>query len=268
MFGKNKSRPIVVGTDKLQVHKVFSTIQGEGPWSGYPAVFIRLSGCNLRCFFCDTKWDDDKDKLYSAEEVVSMVKVEHERTATNHSIKRVVLTGGEPARQDCAKLLDLLNNEGYLVQIETAGTYYPDWFFQLDCIVVSPKTAHVHKLFFHDSSNTELTHWKYVLRAGETSTVDGLPNACTQELDPSIIEGLVPDSAYSKIPRIKALTVLNDKFGSPARPVGFQGTNIWVSPCNEYDDYKNRANCLEVAESCMKFGYRAQVQLQNYLQVP
>lgn len=60
MFGQNTPRRRESG-GLLQVQDVFYTIQGEGPFAGRTAVFIRLTGCNLRCWFCDTVWGDDSD---------------------------------------------------------------------------------------------------------------------------------------------------------------------------------------------------------------
>lgn len=253
MFGKNDIRG-VVNSPLLQVHKIFSTIQGEGPWSGYPAIFVRLSGCNLRCFFCDTQWGDESDPYMSVKAIVEEIEKEYNRTKVEGAeiIKRVILTGGEPARQNCNELLIALGARDWQTQIETAGTYFPDWFGHLDQIVISPKTKHVHKDFYKD--HNLYINWKYVIRAGEVSAIDGLPNSCTQVHNPD-------DPSISA----KQLKVLDDKYGVPARPP--KGVRTWVSPCNEHDEVKNAANRKAVAESCMKFGYRAMVQLHNYLEV-
>jgi len=78
---------------RLNVVKVWSTIQGEGPFTGTPAVFVRLAGCNLQCPLCDTNYTTNR-KLRSAEEVADLVQSEHSKTSL------VVLTGGEPFRQN------------------------------------------------------------------------------------------------------------------------------------------------------------------------
>ena len=73
MHGKNKVAKRTDNPQSLQVHEIFHTIQGEGPFSGRPAVFIRLSGCNLRCWFCDTEWDDDNDPFLSPDEIMKQI---------------------------------------------------------------------------------------------------------------------------------------------------------------------------------------------------
>jgi organic radical activating enzyme len=267
MFGKNVSRPLAIkGHGLLQVHEVFNTIQGEGPWSGWPAVFIRLSGCNLRCFFCDTKWDDDNDALFSPREIVDKV-IQAACEKGRQVSDRVVLTGGEPARQDCEGLLRELRRQGFITQIETAGTYYPTWLWLLDQIVISPKTKNVHPDFYKpagyittDDIYPDFIQWKYVVRAGEVSSVDGLPTTCTQVIDPTNLCSTTSDSD------LKIISLMDQKHGAPARP--HKEAKVWLSPCNEYDEEKNKANREAVAQSCMRFGYRAQVQLHNYLNLP
>ncbi|WP_367364025.1 7-carboxy-7-deazaguanine synthase QueE [Candidatus Tisiphia endosymbiont of Nedyus quadrimaculatus] len=133
MFGQNPKRPAIFndGTS-LEIKSIFKTIQGEGPFVGMPAVFIRLGGCNLACNFCDTDFEDFNILTINniIEEVVKL--------ATN--IKLVVITGGEPFRQPiellCYKLVDL----DYIVQIETNGTLYRDLPDKVH-IVCSPKAG-------------------------------------------------------------------------------------------------------------------------------
>ena len=70
MFGNNPKLPFEKGDGiYLKVHSIFETIQGEGPYSGYQAIFIRLSGCNLACEFCDTEFDE-----YSILEIHDILK--------------------------------------------------------------------------------------------------------------------------------------------------------------------------------------------------
>jgi 7-carboxy-7-deazaguanine synthase len=116
VFGKNKILPVIKEKkDYLEVVEIFKTIQGEGIFSGHPAVFVRLGGCNLKCDFCDTAFDSFEAKpLFN---IISEINA-----LSNDVINLVVITGGEPLRQNisdfCAELLDL----GYEVQIETNGT--------------------------------------------------------------------------------------------------------------------------------------------------
>jgi 7-carboxy-7-deazaguanine synthase len=257
MFGKNQVRGLETRTDgMLQVHEIFPTIQGEGPWSGYPAIFVRLSGCNLRCFFCDTKWDDKNDKWMSVRDMCRQIGIAGDFQNHKDFEKRVVLTGGEPARQDCGALIDQLTRLGYDVQIETAGTYWTEWLQDVT-VVISPKTKHVHNKFYE--RDPSFAHWKYVIRADDVDPKDGLPGKTTQLMDPDTPTSLLPDLG-------KELQIIQEKYGVPARPP--KGAKVWLSPCNEYDEEKNLRNRLMVGQLCMKHGYRAQVQLHMYLNLP
>lgn len=97
----------------MRVNEIFYSIQGEGRYTGTPAVFVRLAGCNLRCSFCDTEFESFTEM--SEAEIVSEVL----RYPTVH----VILTGGEPTLQLTTSLLRLFEAQGRLVHIETNGTH-------------------------------------------------------------------------------------------------------------------------------------------------
>ena len=103
----------------LQLSEIFYSIQGEGAWTGTPAVFVRLAGCNLACDFCDT---DYSTKFFaSVDEVVAKVR------EAGGDCPMVVLTGGEPLSQSEAPLLiDALRGDGRRVHIESNGTIFTD----------------------------------------------------------------------------------------------------------------------------------------------
>lgn len=118
----------------LRISETFTSVQGEGKYIGVPSVFIRTSGCNLRCVWCDTpyaSWNPEGDYLT----LKQLHKIVQE-SGVNH----VVLTGGEPMLFD--PLEDFANEliaEGHHVTIETAGTIFrsiPGAFFS-----ISPKLA-------------------------------------------------------------------------------------------------------------------------------
>ena len=101
----------------LQLAEIFYSIQGEGTWSGTPAVFVRLAGCNLACDFCDT--DYSLKFLASIEDVVKQVR------QAGGDCPMVILTGGEPlAQAETAALIDALRNDGRRVHIESNGTIF------------------------------------------------------------------------------------------------------------------------------------------------
>ncbi len=116
-----------------RVNEIFYTLQGEGAHSGIPAVFVRLSGCNLRCPWCDTEFADYREM--SADEVVAEVCSLYD--LQNPRRKMVVLTGGEPSLQVDKPLVDALHAAGFYICIETNGTHpLPEG---IDWITCSPK---------------------------------------------------------------------------------------------------------------------------------
>ncbi len=122
-------------THTLPINELFHSLQGEGKLAGVPTVFVRTSGCNLRCWFCDsyhTSWEPTHATM-SLEEIVSTVE---QYTQTTH----VVVTGGEPLiHDDIVPLLGRLDEQGYHTTVETNGTIYRDAPIHLAS--VSPKLA-------------------------------------------------------------------------------------------------------------------------------
>ena len=114
----------------FHLHTVFSSLQGEGRNVGRPATFVRLSGCNLACKWCDTH--KDERMTCTAEEIVKKVG--------EHSNKSVIITGGEPTVQkDLDVLVRELKDAGYWVALETNGVRAPTGAELFDYISVSPK---------------------------------------------------------------------------------------------------------------------------------
>ena len=115
----------------MRVNEIFHSLQGEGYNSGTPAVFIRFSGCNLQCPFSDTQHESGTEM--TEQEVVEAVKYLAPRSSL------VVITGGEPALQLTASLVDALHEIGKRVAVETNGTLpLPP---NVDWITLSPKNA-------------------------------------------------------------------------------------------------------------------------------
>jgi organic radical activating enzyme len=120
-------------TDLLPVTEIFYSIQGEGRWAGYPALFIRLAYCNLGCIWCDTRFTWDKDRLetgprLSSAEIVSRVESLLPDGSDRTQI-HIVITGGEPMlhQRHLPGLIDELRNSGFtFFEIETNGTITPD----------------------------------------------------------------------------------------------------------------------------------------------
>ena len=145
----------------MKVNEIFASIQGEGRYVGKPQVFVRLTGCNLRCRWCDTKyaWEDgglsQRSTVHSLQSTVlagdSGLKTEDRRQKTvdqimrevkRHKIKSVCITGGEPMLQkgELRELVAGLKGSGYEVVLETNGTLYDKRIFDaVDCASVDMK---------------------------------------------------------------------------------------------------------------------------------
>lgn len=227
MNTQNKSPIVATPTRDLELTEIFYTIQGEGPFAGTPAVFIRLAGCNLQCHWCDTEYPTNFS--LSVDQIVGEV-------AKFREDGLVVITGGEPFRQPIIPLIRKLPLHGYKVQIETNGTVpiKPENVYGFATLVVSPKTAKVHRAY-----DTQMAHWKYVIKAGEVDPYDGLPSGDTQT---------------------------PGKHAVLARPAN--DPTIWVSPLDEKDETLNLRNLKAAATSAMANGYRLSLQQHKLIGLP
>ncbi len=117
----------------LRVTEIFASIQGEGLRQGEPTFFIRLTGCNLNCAFCDTKYAWNGGKPHSVDRILEEIK----KMRQGFLADWVCLTGGEPLFQDLAELTERLKKEGFQIQVETNGIFYQD--LPVDWYSVSPK---------------------------------------------------------------------------------------------------------------------------------
>ncbi len=233
MFGKNVRAKVVSeqGHDgTYSVRSVFPTIQGEGPFSGRRSVFVRLGGCNLACYWCDTDFEVKGPNV----DIPRILRAVAEAAPVEGCL--VVITGGEPMRQPIGPLVTQLLMAGHKVQIETSGTVWQPLPNNTNLhIVVSPKTSFVHDNFRHAQN----VYWKYVVRGGETSLVDGLPAMSTQ------IQG---------------------KPCNIARPP--KGAPVYVSPCDEHKGpHATAANMAEVTAVAMRYGHTVSLQAHKILGV-
>lgn len=119
---------------RLRIAETFASIQGEGIWLGTPSTFVRLSGCNLRCVWCDTpyaSWNPE-GPLVPVSEIIEIVE--------RNRLRHVVITGGEPMLFDGVEpLICQLSDSGYIITVETAGTVYRD--LPVDLMSISPKLS-------------------------------------------------------------------------------------------------------------------------------
>jgi 7-carboxy-7-deazaguanine synthase len=99
---------------RVKLTEVFLSIQGESDSVGWPSVFVRLTGCPLRCHYCDTAYAFHGGEWFALESVLERV--------ASYSTRHVCVTGGEPlAQKGCAQLLTALCDAGYAVSLETSG---------------------------------------------------------------------------------------------------------------------------------------------------
>ena len=198
----------------LVVHSVFRTIQGEGPFTGMPAVFVRLQGCNLQCPLCDTDYTSKRSRIGPAM-LLDLIKEMDVPT------RLVVLTGGEPMRQNIGSAVYDLVEAGYTVQLETNGTLFIEdlpYHHPRFKIVCSPKAGRINARLA-----PLIDALKYVLHADDVDT-DGLPRRALM---------------HAAAPRV-------------ARPpVGFKGT-VYLQPVDEQDALKNKQYAYGVITD--KFG--------------
>ncbi|MEA3196194.1 MAG: 7-carboxy-7-deazaguanine synthase [Gammaproteobacteria bacterium] len=100
--------------DRLRVNEIFHSLQGEADAVGYPTVFVRLTGCPLRCQYCDTEYAFHTGDWLDLDAIMEKVR--------GYGAQHVCVTGGEPlAQRDCLKLLERLCDAGYDVSLETSG---------------------------------------------------------------------------------------------------------------------------------------------------
>lgn len=220
----------------LDIISIFYTIQGEGPFAGCPAVFIRLAGCNLQCPGCDTEYTLGRTRV-AVPVIVSIVAGEIPQTIDPNITDSpvVVITGGEPFRQDITILCDALVNFGFRVQVETNGVLpIPSHLNENVVIVCSPKTAQINR---HNAQR--IAALKYVIHHESVNPHDGLP--------------------------ILALNHSNS--GQVFRPPeGFMG-KIYVQPMDVKDDYINSLNQAAAVKSALDFGYNLQLQIHKIIGV-
>jgi len=152
--------------DILKITEIFPSIQGEGLRQGEATLFIRLSGCNLKCPFCDTKYAWEGGKDYTTEQVLDKIK----QTKLRFPAEWVCLTGGEPLLQDLGSLVRKLKKEKFKIQVETNGTIYQP--LPVDWYTLSPKPAE----YFYSS--------EYKKRATEVKII------VTKDLDFELIRRL------------------------------------------------------------------------------
>jgi 7-carboxy-7-deazaguanine synthase len=127
----------------LKINEIFYSIQGESSWVGHPTVFVRTSGCNLRCRYCDTTYAYYQGDLRSIDSIIEEIQ--------SHGARHVCLTGGEPLLQsDSLELMKKLCDLDYKVSIETGGS--------LDCSSIDSRVKKIIDVKTPDSGAADSFH--------------------------------------------------------------------------------------------------------------
>ena len=185
---------------KYPINEIFQTLQGEGIFTGVPAVFIRLQGCPVGCSWCDTKqtWEKDPSKETTLGDIAlkTLDSDEWAMSDTNtlidlmrekkYSAKHIVITGGEPCIYDLTSLTNELELNGYQCQIETSGTY-PIQCSDNTWVTVSPKVGMKGGLKVLKQAVNRANEIKHpVAREKDIQALDELLAMRTQETPPVV----------------------------------------------------------------------------------
>lgn len=129
----------------LRLTEIFFSLQGEASRVGLPTVFVRLTGCPLRCTWCDTTYSFTGGEPASIESILAEV--------AKYPARQVCVTGGEPlAQKECLPLLSALCDAGYDVSLETSGA--------LDIAAVDPRVSRIMDLKAPDSAESARNRWE------------------------------------------------------------------------------------------------------------
>ena len=186
----------------MLISEIFHSLQGEGELTGVPSVFVRTSGCNLRCNWCDTpyaSWKSEGPQM-SIDEIVTEVK--------KHPARHVVLTGGEPmVAKEIRDLAAALKKLGYHITIETAATIAPEGI-ACDLASLSPKLKNSgpdDRLPAAWREKHEALRWRpEAVKAWLAGYNFQLTFVVAQEADVDEIEGMLTQLGR-EIPRAKVL---------------------------------------------------------------
>lgn len=140
----------------MKINEIFYSLQGEGHYTGTPAVFVRFAGCNLKCSFCDTDFTS----------FTEMTEDDIVREIGQYPANHIVITGGEPTLQITASLVSKLHDAGKYVQIETNGTNVLPDGCNIDWVTCSPKYKAVRL--------QHIDELKVVFEGQDMSQYDGL----------------------------------------------------------------------------------------------
>jgi len=243
MFGLNE----IVGKkyfedagDKLFVTSVFYTMQGEGPYRGMPALFVRLAKCNLGCSWCDAFFDDGD--WMTVEEVILAGVLEVEKYYDNNVPEGIwdrmvfVVTGGEPSLQKIKPLLEYASEKFGATQIESNGVFAPD-VPDRTTVVISPKC--------NEKVDISLGFKRYIP---------------TKYMEPN-------KDTLARADCLKFIVEDQDEFDSPYQSIPDwahewhkeTGRDIYISPMNIYNKEPEKAKAIRAGKNKMDLEERSTV---------
>ena len=277
IFGKNQ----IIGKkwfrdnapeNSLKVTSVFLTLQGEGPYSGRPAVFIRLSHCNLACSFCDTYFDDGE--FYTVNELRIMV---HKKINDFYIPKGkddipvgIVITGGEPMLQQevLTSFVNEMSEDNIdFIQIETNGTVEPtdDFIDTGITIVVSPKCVEKNgKEVSYIKPSKNLLNYSHCLKFVLTSDTNSLYNKIPDWVDEYRGDVYIsPINVYNTEPRnLKIGKMFGEDRDIETRSTEDEVISFWTTGLLNLEE--NKKNHEYAAKYCLDNGHILQLQVHLY----
>lgn len=268
--------------DQLFVTSMFMTLQGEGPFRGEPAFFIRLAKCNLDCQFCDTFFDDGDwltfeqieeriektiDQFYTDKQITRPQWTYHNDTSRKKMV--LVMTGGEPMLQDnMGPFLEHMGQIFAKTQIETNGTQntaIPD----STVLVCSPKCLEKNKVAVrYLKPRQEILDradcLKFVMEATEGSPYAEVPDWAHEWRDKTGKEIYVsPMNVYNEVPLAsKKLRLTSNQTTMQERSTIDEVVSFWTPGLLNAE--ANQRNHEFAAEYCVKYGFTLNLQIHLY----
>lgn len=266
----------LIASDGYGRTAIFHTLQGEGPFAGRPATFVRLAGCNLGgkgangpgCMACDTDFRLHNGMTMRFHEIVDAIKqaIAFDRAYTLFTGKKqssegslVVITGGEPLLQPTMpNLVNYLLDEGFAVQIESNGMV-PRVINGAATLVVSPKVPSNREdyLPLPPAIFERADFLKMVVTANTDDPHNRLPD-WVFEFSKRMPVYISPLAVYRKVPQ---------KYGlGPSKRHSDIITSVWSN--DTYDNEQCAANYSYAAELCIKYGFWLSVQMHILAVIP
>lgn len=175
----------------MKINEIFKSIQGETSYAGLPCTFIRMTGCNLRCCYCDT--------TYAYEDGVEMSMNSILESVHNFSLKLVCITGGEPLlNKDTPLLIQRLLDKNYTVLVETNGSY--------DIRMIPEKAVKIMDIKCPGSTMSHVMRWQNITYLTQ---FDEVKFVLTSREDYDWTKGVIQKYNLSKIAKVLLGTVFN-----------------------------------------------------------